>query len=411
MLHCNKSLHHTLENDMARPDRSDERPGADMPKIRTFPYAPRSGTTTSRLTPLVPVGPNPGALTGYTYVPADLAAAPALVVVLHGCTQTAAGYDHGSGWSTLADQHGFVLLLPEQQRANNANLCFNWFEPGDTARDRGEAASIRAMIAQVVAEHNVDPARIFVTGLSAGGAMAAVMLSTYPETFAAGAIIAGLPYGFASSVPEALERMRSGPIATDTVLAGRVRAASAHAGRWPRLSIWQGDADRTVNPINADALVRQWASLHGVSPTPTRTDTSAGHPRRVWVGLDGNEVIEDHLIAGMGHGTPLAPGEGAEQCGTAGAYMLDVGVSSSHAIARFWGIAGAKAAGESASAASPTAKPSVRIPNLPTDVRPPARRLEVIARTSRSSTGSGASPATGVQGIIEDALRSAGLMK
>jgi hypothetical protein len=129
------------------------------------------------------------------------------------------------------------------------------------------------------------------------------------------------------------------------------------------------------------------------------------------VGLDGTEVIEDHLIAGMGHGTPLAPGEGAEQCGTAGAYMLDVGVSSSHAIARFWGIAGAKAAGESASAASPTAKPSVRIPNLPTDVRPPARRLEVIARTSRSSTGSGASPATGVQGIIEDALRSAGLMK
>jgi poly(3-hydroxybutyrate) depolymerase len=112
-----------------------------MPKIRNFPSAPRSGSTISRLTPLVPTGPNPGALTGYTYVPAAVAAAPALVVVLHGCTQTAAGYDRGSGWSTLADQHGFVLLLPEQQRANNGNMCFNWFEPGDTARDKGEAAS------------------------------------------------------------------------------------------------------------------------------------------------------------------------------------------------------------------------------------------------------------------------------
>jgi poly(hydroxyalkanoate) depolymerase family esterase len=386
-----------------------------MPKIRTFPYAPRSGGTSSRLTLLTAAGPNPGALAGYTYVPADVAARPALVVVLHGCTQNAAGYDHGAGWSTLADEHGFVLLLPEQQRANNANLCFNWFEPGDIARDKGEAASIRAMIAQVVAEHDIDPARIFVTGLSAGGAMAAVMLATYPELFAAGAIIAGLPYGFANSVPEAMERMRSGPGATDIALAGRVRAASAHAGRWPRLSIWHGDADRTVSPINADALVRQWAALHGLPPTPTRQDDNGDHPRRVWIGADGTELIEDHLIAGMGHGTPLAPGEGEDRCGTAGAYMLDVGISSSHAIARFWGIADAAAAATATKPAeSPAAEPAPRILNLPAtgaDLAPPPRRMEVMGRTPhRPGTAAHTSPG-GVQGIIEDALRSAGLMK
>jgi poly(hydroxyalkanoate) depolymerase family esterase len=384
-----------------------------MPKFRNFPYAPQSGSTSSRLTPLMPTGPNPGALAGYTYVPANVAAHPPLVVVLHGCTQNAAGYDRGAGWSTLADEHGFVLLLPEQQRANNANLCFNWFEPGDIARDKGEAASIRAMIAQVAAEHDVDPARIFVTGLSAGGAMAAVMLATYPELFAAGAIIAGLPYGFANSVPEALERMRSGPSATDTALAGRVRGASAHAGRWPRLSIWQGDADRTVNPINADALVRQWAALHGLPPTPTRQEYSGGHPRRVWTGADGAELIEEHVIAGMGHGTPLAPGEGEERCGTAGAYMLDVGISSSHAIARFWGIAAPAPTHAARPASTPVAEPATVSGATVTadDLAPPPRRLEVIGRSPHRAGGSTHAAPSGVQAIIEDALRSAGLMK
>jgi len=111
---------------------------------------------------------NPGNLIGRFYVPEDLAAGAPLVVVLHGCTQNAAAYDHGSGWSRLADKNGFALLFPEQQRANNSNLCFNWFEPGDTARDQGEAASIRAMIAAMVEAHGIDERRIFVTGLSAG---------------------------------------------------------------------------------------------------------------------------------------------------------------------------------------------------------------------------------------------------
>jgi poly(hydroxyalkanoate) depolymerase family esterase len=376
-----------------------------MPRFRTGPYAPQSSRHPGRLTPLSATGANPGALAAYTYVPEKVAERPALVVVLHGCTQTAAGYDHGAGWSTLADAHGFVLLFPEQQRANNANLCFNWFERGDIVRGQGEAESIREMIAQVAAERNVDSARIFVTGLSAGGAMTAVMLAAYPELFAAGAIIAGLPYGFAHSVPDALERMRSGPTATDAVLAARVRDASGHKGPWPRLSIWHGDADRTVSAVNADAIVRQWTALHGLSPVPSRKDEVAGHPRRVWIGADGTELIEDYLIAGMGHGTPLAPGEGEDRGGVAGAFMLDVGISSSHAIARFWGILDGVPTARQAEP-EPLHASSERLPLRTTAAVPPPRRMEVIGRKRAAPA-----PASGVQAIIEDALRSAGLMK
>ena len=147
--------------------------------------------------PLVEInefGTNPGALKMFAYVPEhDCRARSALVVVLHGCGQTAAGYDLGTGWSALAKRYGFALLMPEQQGGNNPNTCFNWFNPGDIARGGGEAASIRQMVARMVTEHKIDPRRVFITGLSAGGAMTSVMLATYPEVFAGGAIIAGLP--------------------------------------------------------------------------------------------------------------------------------------------------------------------------------------------------------------------------
>ena len=126
------------------------------------------------------------------------------MVVLHGCTQTAAGYELGAGWSTLARRYGFALLMPEQTKANNARLCFNWFEPHDIQRGEGEAASIRAMVEQMARAHGIDRKKIFVTGLSAGGAMSAVMLATYPDVFAGGAMIAGLPYGVANNVRQAL---------------------------------------------------------------------------------------------------------------------------------------------------------------------------------------------------------------
>ena len=181
-----------------------------------------------RLREVVGFGTNPGSLRMLAYVPKDLAKPRALVVALHGCTQTAAVYDHGSGWSTLADTHGFAVLFPEQQRANNPNNCFNWFLPPDTQRDHGEALSIRQMIERMIRDHGIDRRRVFIVGLSAGGAMAAVMLATYPDVFAGGAIIAGLPYGSARNVQEAFQAMAKG-----SDRSARSLGRSCPGGVWP----------------------------------------------------------------------------------------------------------------------------------------------------------------------------------
>jgi feruloyl esterase len=346
----------------------------------------------SRLAELPEPSDNPGNLLGFHYVPPGLEGPVPLVVVLHGCTQNAAGYDRGSGWSQLADRHGFALLYPEQQRANNPMLCFNWFSAADTKRGKGEAASIRSMIETMRGLHDIDPARIFVTGLSAGGAMTSVMLATYPETFAAGAIIAGIAYGCASGVSQAFDCMGGRASSSAPELGARIRRASAHKGPWPRVSVWQGDADRTVVPSNADAIIRQWIDLHGLEPSPSRVETVDSHPRRVWEDEGGLELIEHYEIVGMAHGTPLDPGTGEGESGEAGAHMIDAAISSTDRIAAFFGIAPVRPARRN----ERTIRPAP--PGRPTRSPPARRRPEPRA-------------ATGIQATIEKALKAAGLLR
>lgn len=281
-------------------------------------------------------GANPGALRLRVHVPRRLVAAPPLVVALHGCGQTASEYAHGTGWTRLADRHGFVVVLPEQQAANNPKCCFSWFQPGDITRDLGEARSIHAMVEHAIAELGADRSRVFITGLSAGGAMASAMLASYPETYAGGAIIAGLPYGCASSVQQALEAMFSDQSPTVRGLGDRVRSASQHAGPWPTISVWHGTDDRIVKPSNAEHIVRQWADVHGLPVAPTHTGSLHGHTHRVWKDADGRTLIEAVSVAGMGHGVPIAPS--ANGIGEPGPFFLDVGLSSTELLARAWGL-------------------------------------------------------------------------
>ena len=199
----------------------------------------------------------------FEYVPDQIEASPALVVVLHGCGQTAAGYDYGAGWSTLADRYGFCpLLFPQQQAASNPQRCFNWFLPADTERDRGEACSIRQMIDAMVSQHGIDRRRVFVTGLSAGGAMTAVMLATYPGCSPAGggASTTGLPYRAATNVQEAFDGMFQCAPRPARAWGDLVRAASRIAGRG-RVSVWHGDADVTIKPANAGEIIKQWSDV------------------------------------------------------------------------------------------------------------------------------------------------------
>jgi poly(hydroxyalkanoate) depolymerase family esterase len=298
---------------------------------------PLFSDTSDRLSTLKNFGTDPGSLSADTYIPKNFPKNGPLVVVLHGSTQSAESYDIGSGWSTLADECGIALLFPGQRLANNLIGSFNWFETGDSQRDGGEPLSIRQMIKQVVDDHAVDPSRVFITGMSSGGAMTSVMLATYPEVFAGGAVIAGLPYGTANNMMEAIIRMHGFGSPSDNKLDLLVRGASEFSGPWPTISVWHGDADATVDNANAGSIVGQWQKIHNVEGAPTRVETVDGFPREVWCDADGRVVIEQYIIGEMGHGTPISA-EGDKGLGEAGEYMLEVGISSTRHIAEFWGL-------------------------------------------------------------------------
>lgn len=292
-----------------------------------------------RLKLVAATGANPGELRMLTYVPSGLPEGAPLVVVLHGCTQNAAAYDHGAGWSALAERHGFAVLFPEQQRSNNANLCFNWFQPDDIAAAGGEAASIRAMTLQMVATHRLDPRRVFVTGLSAGGGMTAAMLATAPDVFAGGAVIAGLPYGAASSVMEAFSAMSHPRTRSAHEWGDLVRHANTHRGPWPAVQVWHGDQDGTVAPANADALIAQWTDVLALPPQPDLTETVDQARHQVWL-RDGHPVLESWRVPGLGHGTPiLADGDDTDRAaGIPGPHMLASSIPSTWHLARRWGL-------------------------------------------------------------------------
>lgn len=238
--------------------------------------------------------------------------------------------------------------------------------------------------------------------------MASVMLATYPEVLAAGAIIAGLAYGTANTIPEAFDRMRCHGGPSEPELQGLVRSASQHQGPWPRVSIWQGTADQTVAPSNAEIIAGQWRGVHRLGRAPTRSEAIDGHTRKTWSDASGHALIETYSITGMGHGAPLQTA-GEDGLGAAGPFMLDVGISSTRRIAEFWGIAEPRASTPS----NPRQLPRGNIP-LPAspDIFTLADNATVATRTNpRRDPAPPVAEPTGVKKIIEDALRAAGLMR
>lgn len=311
------------------------------------------------LTEVTGFGSNPGNLKMFKYVPSGLPANAPLVVALHGCAQSAAAYDAETGWEALANRWKFALLLPQQQSGNNSSSCFNWFEAGDIARGSGEALSIKQMVDRMRSDHATDAARSYVTGLSAGGGMTAVMLATYPDVFAGGAIVAGIPYNCGTGVSAAFSCMNPGSDFTPAQWGNKVRAASSHSGPWPIVSIWHGDADTTVRPVNLTESMEQWTNVHGIDQTADLQDTLGGYPHKVYKDAAGVPKVETVLITGMGHGTPVDPGTGETQCGTAGAYILDVNLCSSYYIGRFWGLDNLDNVAPSVSLTAPSAGATV----------------------------------------------------
>lgn len=344
----------------------------------------------SRLREIRAFGPNPGRLRLFAHAPASLPKNAPLVVVLHGCTQSARDYDRGSGWSDLAERHGFAVLLPEQRKENNAQACFNWFDPAHSRRGAGEIASIREMIRHLRGERSIDSERIYVTGLSAGAAMAGALLASYPELFAGGALIAGIPFGAANSVPEAFQAMFTGRERPAGEWGEHVRDAAPAPDRWPSIAVWHGTQDRTVKPVNATETVKQWLDVHGLHGAKPEEILDGPLHRKVWRDGDGQTRVEEILVDGMDHGAPVTG-----ELGQSSRFFPDHGVSSTALIAAAWGLAPA----EQQTALVPVHDPAPRgRPEQPRDAEEVASPDEgdTMAQVSRT---------------IHSALRAAGLMR
>ncbi|MFM0646803.1 PHB depolymerase family esterase [Paraburkholderia bryophila] len=236
------------------------------------------------------------------YVPAVYNSTPLpLIVMLHGCTQNADDFAAGTRMNELAERHGFLVVYPNQSQAANHSTCWNWFKPEDQQRDQGEPSLIAGITREVMARYRVDPARVYVAGLSAGGAMADIMLTTSPDLYAAAGVHSGLAYGSAKGLPSALAAMKGG------MGAQRHRT---HAAPQRPLIVFHGDADQTVHPSNGIALVAPFdasttdltASTIAAAQSDTTRATHAQRRYTVQRRLAANGVEAEYWsIHGAGH--------------------------------------------------------------------------------------------------------------
>lgn len=306
------------------------------------PDEPASSVTQPvTLTEVTGFGSNPGALKMFTFVPSGLPSGAPLVVVLHGCTESASSYSTQTEWGNLAGRFGFAVVFAEQQSANNSLNCFNWFQPSDTSRGQGEALSIKQMVDSMKSSRGSDPARVFVTGMSAGGLMTEVMMATYPDVFAGGAVMAGGPYACASSLTDANTCQMGNVHRTPQQWGDLVRNAfPGYGGPYPRLVAFHGSMDTTVAPADLQQSVDQWSNVLGIDETADVDEAFRTSTHRVFRDASGRSMIETYLVNGMGHALTVDPGTNPDQGGATGAFSEDHDIYSSFYAAQFFGLIG-----------------------------------------------------------------------
>lgn len=263
-------------------------------------------------------GENKGLLKMYLYVPEsvnNIKKAP-LVIVLHGCTQSAISIATATGWNTLAHKYGFIILYPEQRIMNNVSKCFNFFIGMKAKKDKGEVSSIKNMINYSITNHNIDSSKVFITGVSAGGAMSNALLNSYPELFNAAALL-GTP---------------------STLIHGN-NITSKHI---PKIAIIQGEEDKITSLKMSEKLLNQWTTKNDIDHSNFTTTNNFMDNELIksksFYNHENDLKIIMLTIRNTGHKILIDPGKNYNQGGKLGIYTKDINFHSTYWIADFWGI-------------------------------------------------------------------------
>ena len=280
----------------------------------------------------------------FMHLPAVLAPGKLpLVVVLHGCTQTAASISNATGWNKLADEYGFYVLYPQQTFSNNPAGCFNWFHKNDISKDEGEVLSIKQMVDMAKDSFSIDSTRIFVFGISAGAAMGVALLANYPSLFNTGAMLAGGPFMSTGSWINGIGAMHSPKKQSADILAAKVRQQNPdYKGNYPRLIVMHGKQDNVVNIKNSYQLISQWAAINNMDSVADDSVLSFTGDKNINRYSYKNTFHETKIIFyevdQLGHELMIDPGVGKYQGGEREMFTVDKGFYSVYWIGKEFGI-------------------------------------------------------------------------
>lgn len=295
----------------------------------------------NNLVEITDFGINKGNLEMYVYKPTNNNMQVPLVVVLHGCVQTANEISEQSGWNTLADSNNFMVIYPQQKVENNLNKCFNWYENEDISKNDGESDTIKEIIQYAIQNFDIDSTKIFVAGISAGGAMTNVLLANYPDLFNSGAILSGIPFKAANDLATAYAAMQGEVEKTNEKWVAAISENNPdYEGKYPKVVIFHGTDDPFVSVKNAEIIEMQWKGVHKIETEPTIVSNFNGNSdiTKTTYFKNNYPVIVKYEINNLGHAMAVDPGLEKQQGGNMARFAVDKNFHATYWTAKFFGL-------------------------------------------------------------------------